>query len=377
MKSYREMLHHREKLEESRRFLREKSADYVKQFGLSLEPFFLRNKVKNEQDLNAVAEPFRQIGFGDEEIDAGLLVNPTLAWREAIMIRGMELGGWLGKRREGRLIRDNLMNALINKRYPAFHSFEALTKSDQQIADEAYMILMSDQMWNDKFFAFLTKNAKSDAEKATINEIMIARNEFLTKVPGMAASDKWAVAASGPHELDSDYQIIAGLATIKWLHDKVVDKFGPVNPMDKNSLSFHSFCTIAIREVANVDSLTNGSIFARHGRVDPVYSHEDTLNGLAVLIRLMKEHGFITQDPQVDYPPFYVACQILRNNDQDRYLNGMTNEDDRRKKLTLDWFPVRDFANDHVCPSEAFCAFDCSLGQVKPTKEEIAAYKSA
>lgn len=171
---------------------------------------------------------------------------------------------------------------------------------------------ISHQILNPHFLDLLQRQGLID-----LNKITGSRNEFLRGIDRYRDVCLEAAIVEGPLEYDQRFQVLTSAMVTKLLSLQA----GEYDPSDKNSLYWHIFKLVSIRELAHPAIILEGSRFARNVVVDPPYAPEKTINELNNFANLISEKGMIKKPPQEDMKSFLDALYSVIVGNFSKYSN--------------------------------------------------------
>ena len=191
-----------------------------------------------------------------------------------------------------------------------------------------YFQLMSQQILNPKFLPFLLERAKksnSNFEVSTLQKLMDGVGRYETQAHQVRERFLHAEALEGPLEYNAAFQTLATATTTKMLSEQA----GPFDPNDKDSLYWHIFRTVAIREISHPLLVVQESGFAPDITVDPPYVVDKTMESLGRLEELMQEKKILQQPAWKNMSSFMQAYNALR--DRNYAVFPELSEEDRKQ----------------------------------------------
>lgn len=327
--AYKNLLVKREKVEKERMALKNQVDVFIAlDNGVILDKFF---------DPETCREALLAIGITDE----WQRTQTTMAWEHL----AKDGGSYYKDKDEIMDPNGVFVGAMVN----LFSNELGIQMKDIKLRRER---LMSDQILNPKFIDYLKEQAQDRPDVLKILESMKEkRGQFQEKCDEMAIAEKGAVAVVGQYELDQRFQLLTGISQMNLLSKRVEAEFGLMNSSDKNSLAFHLYSLVSIRDIADLDSLH--ALFARNCEVDCVYDYQETLHKIEQLFQLMKENGWLRQSPEDDFGQFLNACQKIK----DRDMTGFTEVVDGKSYPTVEWGIVANYYLRYY-KSSFYSAFD-------------------
>jgi len=175
-----------------------------------------------------------------------------------------------------------------------------------------YFQLMSQQILNPKFLPFLLDRARkagNSFEITALEKMMTSVERYQSQAHQVRGRFLAAESLEGPLEYNSDFQALATATTTKMLSEQA----GPFDPKDKDSLYWHIFRTVAIREISHPLLVVQESGFAPDITVDPPYVVDKTMESLGKLEDLLMDKKILNQPAWKNMTAFMNAYNAIRD----------------------------------------------------------------
>lgn len=168
--------------------------------------------------------------------------------------------------------------------------------------------LLFDEIRNPLFLEYLKEKAATQGQQdalATVEERLEWFNRVTTKA---LEADMKFVAAVGPHELDSRFQLTWGMAYMKSLQNLVEQNGGaPLDSYSKNSLAWMAFQMLSLREFTPIFYTTPHGRDAHppiRSKADPSAQDLFTLQELLEAVDYAEKEGVLPARPEDNIYPF-------------------------------------------------------------------------
>ncbi len=186
-------------------------------------------------------------------------------------------------------------------------------KSDfEQRREHYYYQLMSQQILNPKFLPFLIEAARKSNNSFELNllqKLSDGIDRYQTQAHQVRDQFLAAEKLEGPLEYNSEFQTLSTAVTTKMLSENA----GPYDPNDKDSLYWHIFRLVAIREISHPLLVVQESGFAPDITVDPPYVVDKTMESLSQLEQLLIEKGIVEKPAWQNITAFMKAYNTIRD----------------------------------------------------------------
>ncbi len=209
--------------------------------------------------------------------------------------------------------------------------------------DWFYNNLMSQQILNPRFFNLLFDRARKVGNSFEV-DLLQRLGSGINRYQAQAHLVREAYLATerveGRLEYDSQFQCLATAMTTKMLSDQA----GDFDPNERNSLYWHIFRTVSIREVSHQGLVVRESGFAPDVTVDPPYAAESTLGSLVQLETKLIEKGVIEKKAWENIDAFMRAFNALK----DKKYGDLGNLRDGDKADLVRFFDARIVNTPHT-----------------------------
>ena len=297
-------------IESTRKYLDQLIAAYIKQFKEALDVF---GKSETQEDKNKQQQALVTIGIDENNLDPWQKYNYTDIFYQ--LVKYEQRFSW-GE------IRDTLNQKESEKKAVEKYKEEML-KHDFYSKDEAfqrrfYEQLMRQQIRNPKFIQFLkahAENSKLPKEKELVSKLEQTVKIFENQSANVSNAVYMAEQIEGRKDFDSVFQQRLAALTIKMLSSEA----GPFNPNDFNSVYWHIFRLVAIREISHPFTVVHDTVVARYPFIDMPYARVETLHYLSEFEELLLTRGIIQKPAHQDIEGFLHAFDDIQNNRVDKY----------------------------------------------------------
>lgn len=311
---------------------------YAQKYAGRLMPFFTQPDHYQKKDHPHWAA----IGVSRSGVDAWHKVNPTMTWNY--------LHGYGGGLDDFSLEEENelLLRETIAG-YEGMVDFNEVEYNQEKNDVVRVHQLLSQQILNPKFLPFLLEQAQSSEERKLVEQMMAKHDEYLERARSYNAAENFATAAAGALELDLEFQTDLAVPAFQFFSSKVEEHLGKWDTNTQSGLAFKLFCTIAVWEFTSKFSVSQGSVFARYTKVDPIYDFASVLGEIKFVSELAYLDGFLRKPPQEDFSAFFKLLRQLKDA-VDCPIPGKENI----------WSKLTFAVNERLCPAP-YCSINRAM----------------
>lgn len=180
---------------------------------------------------------------------------------------------------------------------------------------------ISEQILNPKFLPYLIdqaiKNGGSREELIALQKLQNQKDSYENKLKDVQISISKILLAEGAMETDVTFQQYTTIMVTKMLSSKA----GEFDPNNRDSLFWHIYKLICIREITPSRLLVNGSVFAIDSRTDPPYAPEAMLAKLEEFVDILTKKSVISAYPNQGIKRFIDVVNALRHGGKSDFPN--------------------------------------------------------